>query len=1137
MQFASQTVPPREDRAAIGSLYNFSGTTSTVQRNYRDASNGMQDKQGQAVSTTWRSDKATPINVPGSNTESRRAPNRDHNPFALNRLHDTLSKPRAGPAGRMTSNLTASRTPLNMSYPSRGDNFRSGAKRPKVSKSGDAPVAFTSQYFGNPGAFMSAAGPSNGRKMEPIEVPDDDEDIGQPLTRTDLSQYRHKKSSSPDPIDSLPAAGSSHYPRLSHPFSRPSSPDPQRHSQVPDGDSTRRLRERVQQREPEVLEVDDSDPLVNDPIEAFSDDDATTQRAKTPSGRTVIPTNNVRKKVEAIETRNPQGVPHLNLTEQLLSVKGRMKGKAKEDPQLVVRPLDPQQCDAITTSASGFTPSSPPKRGRKTTTTSTRDKIVLPLDAWFLGCKHYEAEDPDDPEPPFWLRYEQGCERPRLSATLHIVEKPGAKTHIRELRIERDVEYITYTERPTPSDAADKAFVLQVKTRAPTIKPRNPIFEYTPGSPRPDGLVTFRFRTAHANWQGGEPYRKLIDALRTDVKESGQVNGTGSASLWEVAHRSAQHKKAQLERKGHGGLPMSSRTEVSILDSPKRRSSSVEDTELQSRPPPEPAPRTGSTYAERSMRQTRQSLAAQERAERAQSRKSPSPDADELILIWPPRGAGAVNITRGDMKRLQPDQYLNDTLIEFGLKLWLSDLRSSDPELADQVHVFSSFFYKKLNVKNKEEGYRSVRKWTSKFDLFKKKYLIVPINEHFHWYLAIIYNPEYVLLPPAADTSTTLVKPLTRKRKREEVVDVETADVTLVLSPQPSDEVVPDSCPPSPIRGDSVAELEVEELLKGTGSCSLSDGDSTLAVPEKDHEQREDVMMTEEPFDMELRYPDGSLSSPATMDIDCEPGLEVVPVESSTPSESTVPALPRSPQRVPTEVPAARFYTFHGSKGDERKPSPVPTVTVDAHEVDQEMEPLEVQRPRAYIFVFDSLGNRHPQAVKNLIGYLQMEAKDKKGLDETSPAEGKQALVPSQLNYSDCGVYLIHYVATFMSDPVWFSQIILSKKARDYPASARSQDWQGDVVSEIRANLATRIEELSESWKKERASKEDQTKKADGKSSSTTPASPAPDSDDDIIIENVDVAPPASTKAKAAPGRLKDAQKGSAQVGAATRLR
>lgn len=41
---------------------------------------------------------------------------------------------------------------------------------------------------------------------------------------------------------------------------------------------------------------------------------------------------------------------------------------------------------------------------------------------------------------------------------------------------------------------------------------------------------------------------------------------------------------------------------------------------------------------------------------------------DDRILVYPPSGAGAININRSDIKRLQPGQYLNDTLIEFGLK-------------------------------------------------------------------------------------------------------------------------------------------------------------------------------------------------------------------------------------------------------------------------------------------------------------------------------------------------------------------------------------------------------------------------------------------------------------------------------------
>ena len=30
-------------------------------------------------------------------------------------------------------------------------------------------------------------------------------------------------------------------------------------------------------------------------------------------------------------------------------------------------------------------------------------------------------------------------------------------------------------------------------------------------------------------------------------------------------------------------------------------------------------------------------------------------------------------------------------------RVWLRDLENSNPELAGQIHVFSSFFYKKLN--------------------------------------------------------------------------------------------------------------------------------------------------------------------------------------------------------------------------------------------------------------------------------------------------------------------------------------------------------------------------------------------------------------------------------------------------------
>lgn len=54
-----------------------------------------------------------------------------------------------------------------------------------------------------------------------------------------------------------------------------------------------------------------------------------------------------------------------------------------------------------------------------------------------------------------------------------------------------------------------------------------------------------------------------------------------------------------------------------------------------------------------------------------------------------------------------------------------------------QVHVFNSFLYQQLTNKDSvmhktlETRYERVRRWTSKLDIFKKRFLIVPINEQY----------------------------------------------------------------------------------------------------------------------------------------------------------------------------------------------------------------------------------------------------------------------------------------------------------------------------------------------------------------------------------------------------------------------
>ncbi|KAG5439482.1 hypothetical protein PCANB_002056 [Pneumocystis canis] len=109
-------------------------------------------------------------------------------------------------------------------------------------------------------------------------------------------------------------------------------------------------------------------------------------------------------------------------------------------------------------------------------------------------------------------------------------------------------------------------------------------------------------------------------------------------------------------------------------------------------------------------------------------------------LIYPP-----VVLYDDDIERLNDGEFLNDTIIDFYLKYIQNRLFQNNPSKTNESHIFNTFFYKRLVDKDrfgKKGGYQNVKKWTSKtkIDLFTKKYVVVPVNESLHWYVAIICN-------------------------------------------------------------------------------------------------------------------------------------------------------------------------------------------------------------------------------------------------------------------------------------------------------------------------------------------------------------------------------------------------------------
>ncbi|KAJ3527118.1 hypothetical protein NMY22_g9899 [Coprinellus aureogranulatus] len=476
-----------------------------------------------------------------------------------------------------------------------------------------------------------------------------------------------------------------------------------------------------------------------------------------------------------------------------------------------------------------------------------------------------------------------------------------------------------------------------------------------------------------------------------------------------------------------------------------------------------------------------------------------NPTDDEIILVFPPDAPGKVTITNADVARLKPGEFLNDTLIEFGLKLWLKTLEDENPGLAKQVHVFSSFFYKKLNKRNIQEGYNSVRKWTSKFDLFDKKYIIVPINENMHWYLAVIYEPEHVIRPPPPEPTPP---PGATKRSGEPAAG--DGSVVVIPDEESANEAVPSTTP-------SEAGIE-EDLTANLTQCSIaSDGEGR-----ENSVQEVEVMVIDPPKTPTVDLRNGS-RPPSPMCLSPEipvyesaaKGKSAGTSKSSSTNGDEPDVLNIVEEGIPVddvpdlEIAPEQFYGTVSTRSGKQYEKPQKAAGRTNR---SELKPKATFRPNhTYILTMDSLGSKHLHACKQLAKYLELEAKDKKNVVSTADIQLKQVNVPTQPNFCDCGLYLLHLAQTFISDAENLLRKDFETTART-PNSERQELWRDSEVPHMRQKLLSRIESLSRLWKESQnpssKAKEDAPAKTKGD-----------DSDSDIDI--VEIGPVVKTKGKA----------------------
>ncbi|KAH6987603.1 hypothetical protein BKA56DRAFT_669225 [Ilyonectria sp. MPI-CAGE-AT-0026] len=147
-----------------------------------------------------------------------------------------------------------------------------------------------------------------------------------------------------------------------------------------------------------------------------------------------------------------------------------------------------------------------------------------------------------------------------------------------------------------------------------------------------------------------------------------------------------------------------------------------------------------------------------------------NPDWDKhwhRSLVFPATGKDRATVDRDDISRLDEGEFLNDNLISFYFRYLQTRLQAERPDVLQKVHFFNTFFFAKLKPSRGKINYEGVKSWTAKVDLLSYDYIVVPVNENMHWYLAIIYNAPQMLA---------------HSQEKEVSVDPETINVDRVVT-------------------------------------------------------------------------------------------------------------------------------------------------------------------------------------------------------------------------------------------------------------------------------------------------------------------------------------------------------------------
>ncbi|NWZ96490.1 SENP6 protease, partial [Nesospiza acunhae] len=397
----------------------------------------------------------------------------------------------------------------------------------------------------------------------------------------------------------------------------------------------------------------------------------------------------------------------------------------------------------------------------------------------------------------------------------------------------------------------------------------------------------------------------------------------------------------------------------------------------------------------------------------------------EKLIVYPPSPAkGGISVTNEDLHCLNEGEFLNDVIIDFYLKyLVLEKLKKED---ADRIHVFSSFFYKRLNQRERrnihetsnlsiqQKRHGRVKTWTRHVDIFEKDFIFVPLNEAAHWFLAVIcfpglekpkYEPnphfhENAAMPmkcSSSDGESSAPSPLPNELDAQNSPSKSTAKTftkkysTALIDPNTEIEDSESSCcRRSPCRGKSAFKK-----LNQIGSDVEEPNTVESACHKLDHR----------PLD------ENGIQGEFTAASQSMDGLHKIRLNYSEDSADG------------SKLNEDELIDFSEDQDNQEDSSDDGGLVDDNCNSEMEqwhLKPTICKQP--CILLMDSLrGPSRSNVVKTLREYLEVEWEVRKGSKRSFSKDvmkGSNPKVPQQNNFSDCGVYILQYVESFFENPI-----------------------------------------------------------------------------------------------------------------------